>query len=115
MDKKDFDSKICNLIAFAGDSKSCSIEAMEAGRAGDLEKAEELLRQSGESLMYSHKIQSEIISMETKGEGIEQTTLLMHAISLFTAAEVSNLFAEQYIELCKEVIDLRREGIRGDL
>jgi cellobiose-specific phosphotransferase system component IIA len=115
MDKAEFDKKICNLIAYAGDSKSSSIEAMEAGRAGDLEKAGELLRKSDESLTHSHKIQSEIIFIEAKGEGIEQTTLLMHAISLFTAAEVANLFAEQYVELCKEVIDLRREGLRHDI
>jgi PTS system cellobiose-specific IIA component len=91
------------MIAYAGDSKSAAVEAMEAGRAFQFERASELIAQSDESLLISQKVQLELMTSEVRGEGLQMSMLLMHAVSIFSAAETANLFAKQYFELCKVV------------
>lgn len=103
MEKLNISDIACQIIAFAGDSKCCAIEAMEAARAGDFDEAERLLEKSGESFDLAHEIHTKVITSEAKGEDVKITMLLMHASNIFTTAEVSRIFAEQYIELCKEI------------
>lgn len=100
MDSNEIAQILCKIIAYAGDSKSAALEAMDAARAFKFEPAEELITRSNESLLTAQKIQLELIRSEARGEDIKVSMLMMHTISIFTAAEVSNDFAKQYIELC---------------
>lgn len=113
MDSNEVAQKLCKLIAYAGDSKSSAIEAMEAGRAFNLKQAESLMAKSDESLLISQRVQLELMTSEARGEDLNISMLLLHAVSIFAAAEVSNIFAKQYIELCKvlnDQISLRGNG-----
>lgn len=110
MDSNEVSQKLCKLIAYAGDSKSSAIEAMEAGRTFNLKQAELLMAKSDESLLISQGVQLELMTSEARGEDLALSMLLMHAVSIFTAAEVSNIFAKQYIELCKILNDQNSLG-----
>jgi PTS system cellobiose-specific IIA component len=103
LEPHEYDEKLCKIIAYAGDSKSAAVEAMEAGRSFQFERAAELMAQSDESLLISQKVQLELMTSEARGESVQVSMLLMHAVSIFSAAETANLFAKQYIDLCKVV------------
>ena len=94
---------ICMIIAYAGDSKSCFLEAMEAARTGDFKSAEELMAKGSESLLKAHTEHTNLVTSEARGEGVEISLLLIHASSMFSDADIAKYYAEQFIELCKEV------------
>ena len=91
------------IIAYAGDSKSCFFEAMDAAKSGDFNLANELMKKGSESLQLAHSEHSKLITSEARGEDVNITLLLIHASSTFTGAELSMNFAEQFIQLCQEM------------
>lgn len=103
MKKHDTSDATCMIIAYAGDSKSSSLEAIEAAKSGNHENAEALLSKAEESLLLAHKIHSEMITREARGEFSEINMLFIHASNLFSMAEISRAFAEQFVQLYKEM------------
>ena len=53
-----------DIIANAGDARSLAFEALEAAKANDFKKAEELLEKSNEAAMHAHKSQTELLVKE---------------------------------------------------
>ena len=91
------------IIANAGDSKSCSMEAIDAARRGNFSEAETLLEQGDEALTKAHKAHSEILVREAReGAGI-LSMILIHASNHFSGAEITRDFAKQIITLYKEI------------
>lgn len=94
---------ILEIISQGGTAKGLAYEALEAAENGDFKKAEELLKESDECLREAHKIQTEIIQAEARGEKTEVSVLFVHAQDhLMTAIEAKTLI-EHIIKLHKKL------------
>jgi PTS system cellobiose-specific IIA component len=95
----DTDKLAVKIIAYAGDSKSYSMEAIEAARSGDFSKAGELLKKSSESLTEAHKYHTELLVYEARGEGNAINMILVHASNHYSNSELTRDLAEQIVNL----------------
>jgi PTS system cellobiose-specific IIA component len=88
-----------SIIAHAGDSTSFSMEAINAARDGNSEKAKELLEKSKESLQKAHEVHTQVLVEEARG-GIESLSMiLIHASNHFSMADMTHEFAKIFIDL----------------
>ncbi len=91
------------VIAYAGDSKSAAMEAIEAARKGDFEKADALLKKSSESLLQAHEVHTNLLVYEAREGKMEISMILVHASNHFSIAENTRDLAEQFVNIYKEV------------
>ena len=96
MDTSQFAVKI---IAFAGDSHSYSMEAIEAASSGDFAKADELLCKSTESLIQAHKCHTELLVNEAREGNNSVSMIVVHASNHFSISEVTRDLAEQIVNI----------------
>ncbi len=83
---------IFEIINYGGTAKGLAYEALEAAQQGDYEKAEQLLKEADENLVQAHRIQTELIQAEARGEHHEVSVLFVHAQDhLMTAMEARTL------------------------
>lgn len=83
------------LVGNAGESRSLSFEALAAAKAGNFDKAEELLAEAKQKSLAAHEIQTELICKEADGDGIEIGLLMVHAQDhLMTSILARDLVAE---------------------
>lgn len=87
------------IIANAGDSRSFAFEALEAAKAGDFEKAEELLKKSNEAAVKAHHAQTELLVKEANGEKTPVDVILVHAQDHLMTSMLA-------VELIRELITL---------
>lgn len=89
------------LILYAGNGRSSSMEAMQEARKGNIERAEELLKEATTELGKAHEFQTKLIQSEANGESNPVNILLVHAQDhLMTAMTVRDL-AIEIVELYK--------------
>ena len=99
------------LIANAGEAKGLAYEALAAAENGDFEEAEKLLKEADEALNQAHKVQTDIIQAEARGENTEVSVLFVHAQDhLMTAIEARNLI-EKMIKMYK-IIDTKLANLK---
>ncbi len=96
-----------SIIAEAGDSKGYAMDAIRAARAGDYEKAEELLKQADEAMARAHDAQFDLLQRETSDNPATVNVLLIHAQDHMTMAIVAHDLAEEMIALYKELNELK--------
>lgn len=87
------------LIFFAGNAKSMSMQAISLAEEGKFTEAKEMLTQANTELHKSHKLQTEMMQSELQGEMIEKSILLIHAQDHFMGATLSCEMAEKFIHL----------------
>ncbi|MDB1934540.1 PTS lactose/cellobiose transporter subunit IIA [Clostridium tertium] len=94
---------IFEIISQGGTAKGLAYEALAAAEEGDFDKAEELLKEANVCLGEAHKIQTDIIQAEARGEKTEVSVLFVHAQDhLMTAIEAKTLI-EHIIKLHKKI------------
>jgi PTS system cellobiose-specific IIA component len=91
------------IIAYAGDSHSYSMEAIEAARSGDFTKADELLKKSDDSLTEAHQYHTKLLVYEARAGNNSVGMILVHASNHFSVAQVVRDLAEQFVDLYKEI------------
>lgn len=91
---------VFEIISNAGVAKGLVYEAMNASlKNNDFKKAQDLLKEADEYLLNAHKIQTELIQEEARGNHLQTTVLFVHAQDhLMTALEVRSL-ADIIIEM----------------
>ncbi len=89
------------LIAEAGDAKSEAMQAIQAARKGDFERAKELLKSAKEKSARAHDLQLDMIQQESSGIPVEVNIVLVHAQDHLTMATLMCDIAEEMIELYK--------------
>ena len=99
----DIDEIAVQIIANAGDSKSCSFGAIEAAKEGDDSGAKKLLEDSTEALMKAHEAHTKILVNEANGQSNTIPFILIHASNHLSIAELTREFAEIIVNLYKEV------------
>lgn len=95
---------VMNLIVPSGAARSAAIEALKAARAGEFDRADELLAQGREQVLKAHECQSEIIRQELnapEGEKEGVSLVMVHGQDhLMNAITICDL-AEQIVDLVR--------------
>ncbi len=67
------------IIMSAGDARVCCQQALSAIAKADFETAKDLLKESQKKITEAHRVQTEAIQGETRGEESEYSLLFTHA------------------------------------
>lgn len=95
---------ICfQIISTVGNARSLYIEAIQAAKAGDFEKAEELIKEGEASFTEGHAAHGKLIQQEASGETTTMTLLLTHAEDQLMSAEAFGILSREFIDLYKEI------------
>lgn len=74
-----YEQIIMQIIANSGEARSKSLKASRVAREGDFEQAEVFLKEAKENLTAAHKVQTQLIQAEGRGEKTEISILMIHA------------------------------------
>ena len=96
------------LIWHAGNSKSCSMEAISAAYAEDYDAAQKKLEEAAAEMKEAHQIQTDLLHNFANGDGMEVDILMVHAQDHLNGAIMALDFAKQIITLNKKVDDLQK-------
>lgn len=75
----DITELIRRLIANAGRARDNAMRAITAAKQADFSEADQLIKQANQALNEGHKLQTELIEAEEKGQLTEVTLLMVHA------------------------------------
>lgn len=67
------------IVAYAGDAQTDLLEALDAARTGDYERARSLHESARQSLLDAHNVQTKLLSLEAGGSEMEVTFIMVHA------------------------------------
>lgn len=91
------------IIMNAGDARVCNKKALDALAEFDVEKAKELMKEANLYIIEAHKVQTDAIQGETRGEKTEYSLLFAHAQdTLMTIYSEINI-AKQLIKVMEAV------------
>lgn len=96
------------LISTAGSSRSSSMLAIQAARAGDADKAAELLAQAESDLLTAHHLQTDLVQREAAGDRVPVNIILVHAQDHLTGAMLMKDLATELVQVYAELRALRR-------
>lgn len=89
------------IVAYAGDARSKLIEALNAAKAGDFDKAEELKEQAHQCIVEAHNAQTTLLQQEASGADIEYSVTLMHGQDHLMTTLLLNDLMDHLFELYK--------------
>jgi PTS system cellobiose-specific IIA component len=90
------------VILHAGNARKFVNEAIKAIANGDSELATEKYTQAKEEIHSAHKIQTEVIQEEAKGNQLQMTLLLSHA-------QDSLMVALSEVQMARHIMDLYKQ------
>lgn len=94
---------IMGIIMHGGNARSLSMRAMSASKKSNFEEADKLVEEATEELGKAHRIQTDLIQAETRGERTGVSLLMVHAQDhLMNAMTVKDL-ALEIISLNKKI------------
>lgn len=103
MTKEQIMENAFQIVGFAGDARGCAMEAIGEAKDGNIDKANDLIKEARETIANAHHCQTELISAESSGEELPVSILLVHAQDhLMTAMTVIDL-AEEMIDIHKKI------------
>lgn len=71
---------ICfQIITYVGTARSCYVNAIQAAKAGDFEKAEKMIKQGEEAFVQGHHSHADLIAKDANGELSGVRLILVHA------------------------------------
>ena len=98
---------ICfQIISTVGNARSLYIEAIQAAKAGDFEKAEELIKEGEASFTEGHAAHGKLIQQEASGNPVQPNLLLIHAEDQLMSAEAFKIIAQEMIDNYKRIAEL---------
>lgn len=106
MSQLEWEQQLFTVILHAGNARSSAKEAQEHATEGNWEAAQASLDEANDEVILAHKSNVEIIQKEAKGEKVEFSVLLVHALDLLVLAWSEIDFAEQFINLNRRVATL---------
>ncbi|MDN6069876.1 MAG: PTS lactose/cellobiose transporter subunit IIA [Lactococcus plantarum] len=92
-------AEIMPLIMYGGEAKSSAIEAIQAAKLGDFEKADERLDAANQAIISAHHGQTNLLTQAASGEAVSVSIYMVHAQDhLMTGIA--------FVDLAREIIDL---------
>ena len=87
------------IISTVGTARSMYIEAIAKAKAGDFERADNLIKEGNEKFLEGHKAHVTLIQKEANGEKVELSLILMHAEDQLMSAETVKIVAQEIIDI----------------
>lgn len=95
---------IMNLIVDAGSCRSYAMDAIRLAKEGKFEEADSSLEKANEEMSRAHKVQTDLIQKEAKGEEKTEINLFMvHAQDHIMTAMLARDMAKEIVELHKKI------------
>ncbi len=92
----------CQIIAYAGESKSYSMTAIDDAAEGNFESAEDNLKKGQDDIVLAHDVHTNLLVAEANETGsVPVTMMLVHASNHLSSAELSETLAEKIVQLYK--------------
>ncbi|UBH14764.1 PTS lactose transporter subunit IIA [Macrococcus armenti] len=66
------------IVAYAGDARSKLLEALNAAKNGEFDKAEQLVEEADKCIVDAHNAQTSLLTKEASGEDIAYSVTMMH-------------------------------------
>lgn len=95
----EIEQTIFTIITYSGDAKNLFMKAIKLARANDFELAQSCLEQAEAKLDQAHQRQAQLIQLESAGQQIEPTVLLVHGQDHLMTAMLMKDMAEEFIKL----------------
>ncbi len=101
------DSKIIEtatlVILHSGNARALVSKALEAAYNEDLNEAQKKIKKAEEEISTAHKVQTEVIQSEARGQGLEFSLLMTHAQDslMVTMSEIN--MAKQMLKMYKKL------------
>ncbi len=105
----EWEQTLFQLILHAGCARSFAKEAAEYADSGKWEEAETVLQKANDEQTSAHKINTAIITKAARGEQVDFSVLLVHALDLLMLAWSEIDYSEQYIRMNKRIQSLENE------
>ena len=106
---QDMEQFLFNLILHAGSARSFAKEAGQYAEEGNWEEAAKATRGANDEQNEAHKINTTLITKAARGEQVDFSVLLVHALDLLMLAWSEIDYTEQYINVLKRVEALENE------
>lgn len=97
MEEKDYEV-VFGVILNAGSAKEKFLTAMKKAREGKFDEALDLMKQGDEDMLKAHKIQTDIIQGEARGEKHELSAIFVHSQDHLSMAMTVKDIATELIE-----------------
>lgn len=92
--------RVCfGIISSVGTARSCYVEAIQAAKAKNFDKANELMQEGKKMFHEGHIFHKSLIEKEANGEKTELNLLLIHSEDQMMSAELLEIMAREIIEL----------------
>ena len=98
----DLEKMIFTIISYSGDAKNLFMEAIKYAKNNENDKAENCLKKAEAKLIKAQQKQKELIILESKGEEIKNSILLVHGQDHLMTASLLK-------DLAREIIDLHQK------
>ncbi|UBH12615.1 PTS lactose/cellobiose transporter subunit IIA [Macrococcus armenti] len=66
------------IVAYAGDARSKLLQALNAAKNGEFDKAEQLVEEADKCIVDAHNAQTSLLTKEASGEDIAYSVTMMH-------------------------------------
>ncbi|AEB07576.1 phosphotransferase system PTS lactose/cellobiose-specific IIA subunit [Coriobacterium glomerans PW2] len=104
------------IISYVGSAKSSFVEAIAAAKAGDLDRAEALVKQGDENYNSGHEVHMKLLQADAAGARHgEAPLILLHAEDQMAGTEIVKILTVNFIDVYRELMALRaKSGLSGN-
>lgn len=99
MTAEQFEEICFQIITYAGEARSCFIEALRQAKQADKTNAKALFEEGNANLIEAEKVHAKLIQQEANDEPVEIKMILMHAEDLMMSADTIHILVEELITL----------------
>jgi len=107
----DMETTLMELIIYAGEARSESMEALHAARNGEWLKADALLVAASDAARQAHRIQTQLIGADEGVGKIPVSLIMVHAQDHLMNAMLCRELIEEIIALYRKIDGLNFTGI----
>lgn len=87
------------IISSVGSARSCYIEAIQAAKKGEYDKASQLLDEGDKVFVEGHDAHAQLLAREASGEEGCVNLLILHAEDQLMSAEAFKIIATEFIDV----------------
>jgi len=108
----EWEQTLFQIILHAGSARCFAKEAADLAEHGKWDEADTTIQQANEEQVQAHKINTKIITKAARGESMDFSILLVHALDLLMLAWAEIDYTEQYIRMVKRISALEAEVMK---
>lgn len=97
------------IIAAAGKARTLAYEALEAAKAGEFERADELLAAANDASLEAHEAQTGLLVREASGDHMPVNVMLVHAQDHLMTSMLAIEMIGELIGMQKQIHGLQQE------